>query len=528
MNSLRINGIDVLIIGCGVAGCSAAIMAAEQGLSVALLTNSPEPEECNTRYAQGGIIGYGEDDSTEKLVRDIQNAGGPVCDPNAARILAEAGPKLLHEFLIDKVGVNFSKDEKGRLETTFEAAHSVRRIYHASDATGREIEIALLKKVRSLPGIRLFTSHTAIDLITPNHHSKDPLARYKKPRVVGAYVLDQGSGRVGTFFSPITILASGGAGRIFLHSSNCKGARGDGMAMAARAGARIINAEFFQFHPTTFYHRDANRFLISEAVRGEGAKLTTISGKPFMKEYHPDAELAPRDIVARSIQEEMIKNGHDYVLLDLENLSKNGIDPKERFPNIYQKCLEYGLDITREPIPVVPAAHYQCGGVYSDNAGRTSLDGLYAIGEVSCTGVHGANRLASSSLLEGLVWARLAVDGIVENPPGKEKFEKRILNIPDWKEPDGNAGIDPALIFQDWLNIRSTMWNYVGISRNSKRLIRAVNDLEYLQRRIERFYKDAKLTDDLIGLRNGVQTALIIARAALMNPMSTGCHFIKN
>jgi L-aspartate oxidase len=528
MNSPQINDIDVLIIGCGVAGSSAAIMAAEQGLKAALVTNSREPEECNTKYAQGGIIGYGEDDSPEKLVHDIQKAGGSFCDPRAAKILAETGPKLLHEFLIDKVGVNFSRDEKGRLETAFEAAHSVRRIYHAADATGREIEIALLKKVRSLPNIRLFTSHTAIDLITPNHHSKDPLARYKKPRVVGAYILDQESGRVGSFFSPKTILATGGAGQIFLHSSNCKGARGDGMAMAARAGARIINSEFFQFHPTTFYHRDANRFLISEAVRGEGAKLTTINGKFFMNEYHPDAELAPRDVVARSIQEEMIKNGHDYVLLNLENLCRNGMDPKERFPNIYQKCLEYGLDITKEPIPVVPAAHYQCGGVYSDKAGRTSLSGLYSIGEVACTGVHGANRLASSSLLEGLVWARLAVEDMINKPPRSEKFQKHISHIPDWKAPEGNTEIDPALTFQDWLNIRSTMWNYVGISRTSKRLRRAVNDLEYLQHRIERFYKDTTLTDGLIGLRNGVQTALIIARAALMNPVSTGCHFIKD
>ncbi len=528
MTSTRIDDIDVLIIGSGIAGCSAAIMAAEKGFRVTLLSNSASPNECNTQYAQGGIVGYGENDSPEKLVQDIQNAGGPICNPKAAKALAEKGPALLHSFFIDHIGVKFSRNEDDECETTCEAAHSVRRIYHAADATGREIQTALLKKISSLANVRLVDSHTAIDLITPNHHSLDPLARYKKPRVTGAYVLDQKSGEVKTLLSPKTILATGGSGKIFLHSSNYKGARGDGLAMAYRAGAGIINTEFFQFHPTTFFHRDANRFLISEAVRGEGARLTTLDGSPFMKDYHPDGDLAARDIVARSIHEEMVKNGQDCVLLNLEGLAKKGMDPKERFPTIYQKCLEYGLDITKEPIPVVPAAHYQCGGVVSDKHGRSSLSDLYAIGEVACTGLHGANRLASTSLLEGLVWANLAVEHILEKPSNKDRFLKKISHIPDWKEPKENKEIDPALIYQDWLNIRSIMWNYVGISRNTKRLRRAANDLEYLRHRIERFYRDTKLTDDLIGLRNGVQVALIIARAALMNPQAMGCHFLKD
>ncbi len=527
MESTRIDDVDVIIVGCGIAGCSAAIMAAEKGFRVAVLTNREDASECNTKYAQGGIIGYGKEDSPEKIARDISNAGGAISNPKTVEILAKIGPGLLHSFFIDHVGMNFSKNGKDEYETTFEAAHSVRRIYHAADATGLEIENALLKKAKSLSNIRFFTSHTAIDLITPNHHSLDPLARYERKRVVGVYVLDQKNGKVKTFFSPKTVLATGGAGQIFLHSSNCKGAKGDGMAMAARAGAGILNAEFFQFHPTSFFHRDANRFLISESLRGEGATLVTLGGKPFMKDYHPDGDLAPRDIVACSILDEMIKNGHDCVLLDLQGLVKNGIDPKERFPTIYQKCLEYGLDITREPIPVVPAAHYQCGGVFSDEHGRASLVNLYSIGEVSCTGLHGANRLASTSLIEGLVWAHLAVEDIAKTSTEWGEYRKSISNIPDWKEPEDNIEIDPALIYQDWLNIRSIMWNYVGISRTSKRLRRAVNDLEYLRHRVERFYKDTKLTDDLIGLRNGLQTALIIARAAMNNPKTMGCHVVK-
>lgn len=527
MPSSRIDNMDILVIGTGIAGCSAAIMAAEKGLRVGMVTNREDPGECNTKYAQGGIIGRGENDSPEKLAHDIQNAGGPLCHPKAARILSEKGPSLLYDFLINRVGVNFSRDENDEYETTFEAAHSVRRIFHAADATGREIENALLRKISGMDRIRIFPSHTAIDLITPNHHSLDPLARYKKPRVVGAYVLDQQSGRVRAFFSPRTILASGGSGQVFLHTTNCKGARGDGVAMAFRAGARILNAEFFQFHPTTFFHRDAGRFLISEALRGEGAKLATLGGKPFMKDYHPDGDLAPRDVVAHSIQEEMIRNGCDYVLLNLDDLRKNGIRIEERFPNIHRKCLEYGVDITKEPIPVVPAAHYQCGGVYADEHGRASLSCLYAIGEVACTGLHGANRLASTSLLEGLVWAHQAVENIAAHLPEKEKYLHRIADIPDWREPAEGMEIDPALILQDWLNIRTIMWNYVGISRTEKRLRRAVNDLEYLRHRIERFYKDAKLTDDLIGLRNGIQAALLIARAALSNPKTMGCHVLK-
>ncbi|MCP2598282.1 FAD-binding protein, partial [Candidatus Aminicenantes bacterium AC-335-L06] len=352
----------------------------------------------------------------------------------------------------------------------------------------------------------------------------NPLAIYQTPQCIGAYVLDNEEGKVKTIFASYTILATGGLGRIYLHTSNPEGARGDGYAMAFRAGARLMNMEYIQFHPTSLFHRNAERFLISETLRGEGARLKNKNGELFMEKYSPEGDLAPRDEVTRAIYEEMIVRGDSYVLLDLASYTK--INIKERFPTIYETCLKYGIDITKEPIPVVPAAHYCCGGVVVDEWGRSSLKNLFAVGEVSCTGVHGANRLASTSLLEGLVWGTRAGKFIADNFKPEKNYKPS--DIPDWRYPEEEEEEDPALIHQDWFLIRSTMWNYAGIIRTQKRLERAKADLEYLEHRIEKFYKTTKITDSLIGLRHGIKVALLVTDAALRNKVSRGAHYRKD
>jgi len=518
---------DVLVIGSGIAGCSTALALARYGLQVTLITNAFEPEESNTKYAQGGIIAEGIDDSPGLLASDIASAGAGLCNPEAVRVFAAGGPRLVKEFLVDEVGVEFSRDQTGALDLTMEAAHSTRRIVHADDATGKAIELALIKKVCGDGRIEILPGHTAIDLITNTHHSSNPLAIYESSRVLGAYVLDRANKRVRTILAPYTILATGGIGRIYLHTTNPECARGDGIAMAYRAGAQVINAEYIQFHPTAFYHENAERFLITESVRGEGGKLVTRGGRPFMKDYDSELEdLAPRDVVARAIHEEMIKNNVEYVLLDIASYANSEVDIAKRFPTIYEQCLQYGVDMTREPIPVVPAAHYFCGGVKCDTWGRTNLDGLYAVGEVSCTGLHGANRLASTSLLEGLVWGFRAARHIKEREPAD--ISRQAAEIPPWVEEGLDEEVDPALILEDWMVVRTTMWNYAGIVRTGKRLARARADLEYLRHRIEDFYKRTKLTDEIIGLRNGIVVAILVVNASLRNTISRGCHFRKD
>jgi L-aspartate oxidase len=336
--------------------------------------------------------------------------------------------------------------------------------------------------------------------------------------------LDNQSKRVKTVFAQYTILATGGCGSVYLYTSNPKGAIGDGYAMAYRAGARLVNMEYIQFHPTSLFHRDADGFLISETVRGEGARLKTKEGQAFMDNYHEMRELAPRDEVTRAIYEEMTNSNSNYVYLDLASYAK--IDIAKRFPNIYKTCLEFGIDITKEPIPVVPAAHYCCGGILVDTWGKSSLKGLYAVGEVSCTGLHGANRLASTSLLEGLVWGVRASRDITGHFDPQSPYEEE--DIHEWYYPKQEEEIDPALINQDWLSIKSTMWNYAGVIRTTKRLERATADLDYLRHRIERFYKEAKMDPKVVGLKHGIQVAQLITYAALSNPVSRGAHYIKN
>lgn len=510
---------DVLVLGTGAGGCAAALRAADLGARVLLVTKGAELIDSNTAHAQGGIIARGLDDSADLLAKDILAAGDGLCWPPAVRQLAEDGPPLVYQLLIDRLGVEFTREE-GELVYTQEASHSTRRILYAADATGLAIAEGLAKGVQEQGTIEIWRRHTAVDLISIPHHSRNPLCIYEPVMCLGAYLLDQRSGQVRKVTAKKTILASGGPGRIYLHTTNPQGARGDGLAMANRARAEIINAEYIQFHPTAFYHRDAERFLISEAVRGEGAKLRNRHGDLFMEGYHPLQELAPRDVVARAIWEEMLKEGSEYMLLDLSGIQ---VDVTERFPTIYKTLLQYGVDITRDPIPVVPAAHYFMGGVKVGLSGRSSLQNLYAVGEVSCTGVHGANRLASTSLLEALTWGYLAGEDAACTC--QESSEPCFNQVADWHDTGLTETLDPALLVQDWMTIRTTMWNYAGIVRSDKRLTRALADLSYLAHRIEQFYRETKLTDHLIGLRNGIEVAQLITEAADRNKVSTGAHY---
>jgi L-aspartate oxidase len=509
---------DVLIIGAGIAGCCTALAVADAGYNVLLTTRSGDPFDCSTAHAQGGIIYRGKDDSPDLLTRDILEAGAGICSEVAAHQLAEKGPPLVESLLIHKLGVAFDRDETGRFDITEEGAHSMPRILHVEDLTGRAIEEHLLVAVRKHPRINLLTQTTAVDLLTFSHHSKRRTDVYSPPTCMGAYLLDQQTQQVNACLARETVLATGGLGQIFLHTSNPPAARGDGIAMAYRAGARLINLEYVQFHPTTLYSGDASNFLISESVRGEGGVLVDAERRPFMEKYHPRGSLAPRDIVARAIHEEMLAQHTSCVYLDITHKPADWI--RERFPNIHRRCLEAGIDMTKSPIPVVPAAHYSCGGVATDLRGRTSLDRLWAVGEVACTGLHGANRLASTSLLEGLVWGHEAGLAIAERLGEKQNYSPLVDEWKHEKEP-----VDPALIYQDWLTIRYTMWNYVGLARSRRRLNRARHILRELQMEVEDFYLRAVLTDDMVGLRNGVQTALAVLFAASENRQSIGCHY---
>ncbi|MDY7077474.1 MAG: L-aspartate oxidase [Chloroflexota bacterium] len=514
---------DVLIIGCGIAGAAAALrLAQDSQRQITLITRAADPEESNSRYAQGGIVTLGEKDSADLIVKDVLAAGAGLSLPSAARILADEGPGLVHDVLLDAVGVSFDRMPGGQLAYGREGAHSCPRILHVGDATGRAIVQALIAALRSLPNVRIVTSATAVDLITFPHHAQDPLAVYEPIACYGAYAFEQSDRTVRSYLAGTTILATGGLGRIYRYTTNPEGSRGDGLAMAYRAGARVINAEYVQFHPTALAVPDGGSFLISEAVRGEGGRLLTPDGQPFMRTYAPQwGDLAPRDVVARAIHHEMVEHGYPYVLLDIHSvLSPNRI--RERFPTIHARCLAVGVDATSQPIPVVPAAHYFCGGVWTDEWGRTTVQNLYAVGEVSCTGVHGANRLASTSLLEGLVWGDRAARDIAVRGPLSVVSAK---DVPRWEEEGLEEEADPALIWRDMRTIQHTMWHYVGLVRSTRRLARALRDLRHLNQDIDSFYRATRLNDALIGLRHSVQAALIVANAAQHNRHSRGCHY---
>ena len=521
---------ECLVIGTGIAGATCALMAARMGIRVCLITKRSDIFATNTNRAQGGIVYRGNGDTVEMLVADIIRAGRGINSAEAVEFLAEKGPDVVKEVLIDDLKVDFThltgaQDED--FDLTREGAHSVNRILYSADNTGEVIEKALIRAVKGHPNVEVLTEATAIDLITLHHHSNDIQASYQLDnRCLGAYVFLNRKKEVIPILAQYTVLATGGLGDIYLHTTNEKGTVGDGMVMAQRAGARMINMEFMQFHPTTLYIPGARRFLISEAVRGEGARLRNLRGEYFMERYNPELrDLAPRDEVARAIWEEMIHYSEDHVLLDIAGFVDEDI-PK-RFHTICATCREAGIDITMEPVPVVPAAHYFCGGVHVDIRGRTSLKGLHAVGEVSCTGLHGANRLASTSLLEGLTWGYYAAVDITERINGGKTVSPRVLgSARDWIPTGSMENEDPALIAQDWMAIKNTMWNYVGIVRTPPRLKRAIEDMRHMYLRIEEFYKETPVSKDIISLFQGTASAIMVAEAALRNRTSIGCHYI--
>ncbi|MBF0228262.1 MAG: L-aspartate oxidase [Desulfamplus sp.] len=516
---------DVVVVGTGIAGLSAAIMLKEHGFNTVAITKEDAANKTATYFAQGGIIAWEEADTPELLKSDILRAGCGYNNLEAVKLLANKGPELVFDFLINKIGIEFTRTLAGELDYTEEAAHSRRRILHYSDHTGDTIQKALIDYANkiNLPILRGFTT---IDLITNNHQSRDTQELYKPCEVMGLYALNNEEKRVETFFANRVILATGGLGELYQHTTNPASATGDGMSMAYRAGADIINAQFVQFHPTSLYHRDIKRFLISESLRGEGARLMNHKGEYFMESYSELGDLAPRDVVARGIYEEMGKTGTEFMKLNLASHYKGESPIPVRFSKVYSTCLKGGIDITKEPIPVVPAAHYFCGGIKVDLFGQSTLPNLYSIGETSCTGLHGANRLASTSLLEGLMWAKQSADHINSN--FSEISKKRFDNVPDWESPNYSEEFDPLLFHQDWKLIKLTMWNYAGIVRNLKGLERANADLNYHAHRIFQFYRTAKLNRQIIELRNGVVNASIIVNAAMRHKRSIGCHYVTS
>ncbi|MBN1472451.1 MAG: L-aspartate oxidase [Syntrophaceae bacterium] len=504
---------DFLILGSGIAGLSLAIKASELG-GVTIITKK-EKFESNTNYAQGGIAAVTDKtDSFSEHVKDTLICGAGLCNKEVVEFIVREAPPRIHE-LIDW-GVNFTESEThpGSYDLGREGGHSHRRVLHARDFTGQEIERALNEKVSHLKNVSIFENHIAIDLIL----TRD--AKSKAKSCLGAYVFNIDTGQVHTYRAKYTILCTGGAGKVYLITTNPDIATGDGLAMAYRAGAKIANMEFIQFHPTCLYHPQAKAFLISEAVRGEGGILLLKNGETFMEKYHSMKSLAPRDIVAKAIDTEIKKSGDEYVLLDITHQEKDFII--NRFPNIYEKCLEYGIDITSDPIPVVPAAHYICGGVAVNHYGQTSIGNLFACGEVSCTGLHGANRLASNSLLEAVVYSHRIYTTISRNYKSMKQDESHIAR---WDDSGTTESDDSIVVTNNWDEIRRCMWNYVGIVRSNKRLERAIRRIKLIQKEITDYYWNFKVTKDLIELRNITTVAQLIVESAALRKESRGLHY---
>lgn len=514
----------VLVIGSGIAGCTASLALADAGVPVTLITADEALDQGNTALAQGGIVFRADQGDPRDLEADILTAGWRQNYLRAVRFLARKGPQAVSEMLVDRLNTPFVRTAGGEFERIMEGGHSRPRILHDADFTGRTIMDRLMAAVAAEPGITVLTGRTAIDLLTTHHHSRSLGFKYQlENRCCGAYVLNQELGQVETVLADYTVLAAGGIGQVFLHTTNSASSIGSGLAMPSRAGAKTVCAEYVQFHPTALFHRAPRRFLISEAVRGAGARLVDSKGQAFMRRHHPKADLAPRDIVTRAIQEEMLASGEPCVFLDAAGYVED--DLPARFPTIHAKCLEVGVDMTRQPIPVVPAAHYFIGGVLVDLAGHTTLSRLYAVGECSCTGVHGANRLASTSLLEGLVWGLAAGRDLAARTGRRTTLSRRLMDsIPDWVHLTDEENEDPALIAQDWATIRSTMWNYVGITRTESRLRRAFEDMRALDKRLHDFYKRTRVSKELVQLFHGCQAAGIVTLAARLNRVSAGCH----
>ncbi|MEI6225956.1 MAG: L-aspartate oxidase [Deltaproteobacteria bacterium] len=503
--------VDFLVLGGGVAGLSFALEAARHG-SVLVLTKRSR-QEGNTQYAQGGVAAVlGPDDAFPLHVEDTLVAGAGLCHLDAVQVTVEEAPERIR--WLQSLGVEFDRESPDRLHLTREGGHSRRRVAHAKDTTGKEIEKKMLAACAAA-GIRIEEDQVAIDIIT-----SERAGAAGPNRALGAYAIDRATGAIRTITASVTVLATGGSGKVYLYTSNPDVATGDGVAMGYRAGASVANMEFFQFHPTCLFHPDAKSFLISEALRGEGGILRNKAGEAFMIRYDPRKELAPRDIVARSIDAEVKRRGDDCAFLDMTHLPKGFL--LDHFPHIYQTCREFGIDMAVQPIPVVPAAHYQCGGVVTDLFGRTGVPNLLAVGEVACTGLHGANRLASNSVLEGLVFGRRAALAAIEllaerRPPPP---------VPDWNPGDALAPDEGVVVAHNWDELRRLMWNYVGIVRSVKRLERARTRLRILRSEIREYYWRYQVTPDLVELRNLADVALLIVQCALRRGESRGLHYL--
>lgn len=509
---------DFLVIGSGIAGLSCALELAKYG-DVAIVTKK-EKAESNTNYAQGGIAAvFSSDDSFAQHIQDTLKAGAGLCHKDAVELIVRDGPLRVQE--IAALGANFTKSEdQQEFDLGREGGHTKNRIVHAKDHTGWEVERALLEAVKGNPNIHTYEDHMSVDLLTEHQLGLSSRQDTDQIHCWGAYVLNIPQNKVERFLARATILASGGCAQVYRHTTNPDIATGDGVAMAYRAGAQIANMEFFQFHPTTLYHPDAKSFLISEAVRGFGAELLTGDGKPFMYAYHSMGPLAPRDIVARAIDSELKKRGEKCVYLDITQKDPGKV--RDRFPRIYENCLKYNIDITKEWIPVVPAAHYSCGGVVTDLQAKTSIAGLYACGEVTCTGVHGANRLASNSLLEAVVFAHQAAASAVQDAGA---YKRDLPRVPQWDDSGTFNSEEWVLISHDKIEIRNLMWDYVGIVRSNLRLERAMSRVRLIRREVENYYRRTIVTEGLLELRNLSTVAQLIIESAMRRKESRGLHY---
>lgn len=502
---------DFLVLGSGVAGLSFALHAARYG--EVMIVTKRNRDDSATNWAQGGVAAVmSEQDSFAKHIEDTLTAGAGLCHDIVVELCVREAPDAI--AWMTELGAQFSRADEGDLSLGREGGHSERRIVHAADATGREIQRTLMQAVSEHPNIKLYEWHMGVDLIT--------LTKFGGPdHCVGAYVLDEKSGIVETVLAKATVVATGGAGKVYLYTSNPDVATGDGVAMAYRAGAEVANMEFYQFHPTVLYEPRAKSFLVSEALRGEGAVLRLPSGEAFMERHHALRDLAPRDVVARAIDYEMKRSGSEHVLLDITHKNRSFLE--ERFPNIYAECAQYGIDMATQPLPVVPAAHYMCGGITSDLHGRTSLPGLWVLGEASFTGLHGANRLASNSLLEGLVFARRAAIKLGSQITELRKNPE--VSVPDWQTGSAVQSDEAVVVTHNWDEIRRLMWNYVGIVRSNARLRRAARRVTLLEEEIREYYWKHLVTRDLLELRNIQTVAQLMIEAAASRRESRGLHY---